>query len=267
MGFTPRVPFLAGTFPPALLYSILLWGLHFAPDKSLQGLREVYLRRAVAALPELLHQHDGGSVGNLLAAIQASTLLATYFFAQGRSIEGAYHANTASGLVLCTGLHTTRLSPSRSHPSSPLHNSVVPEDYNDSARANGSGLDLLPAPRSRGETVERLCTFWNAFVMERTWAAACGLPSPGRRSTGGSPSFKGLVDGGANTEGRTVITASWPAEYSVRPHMFLASSDSKLTPEFRMIATVEATRPLDKCLLVSGSTRRPWLRRPPILLL
>ena len=172
------------------------------------------------SLPALLQQGSGSdpSGSNIIAAIQASTLISTYFFAHGHSIEGSYHANMAAGLTMCTGLHKLRINPARRFPSSPLQHSISLDDLGDDDGSMGSGgggsggFDLLPPPNGRSEAVERLMAFWNVFFLERSWSAACGRPVAGCRSG------YGAQDGGGGDE-RLAITASWPLD-NVRNILF-----------------------------------------------
>lgn len=213
VGLTPRTPFQIAPCPSALLNAVLLWGCHFSVDKSFLALRELFLRRSLAALPELLHQTEGAGWASVVAAIQTATLLSTYFFAHDRVLEGTYHANTASGLVLAAGIHRTRVPSSRSHPSSPLQHPITSDEI-DSIMTKSSGqYEMWPSARSRNDAVERLMTFWNAFVLEHSWSAVCFLHNPGTRANDVAhlrASLRGIDE-------MTNISASWPVEYVVSP--------------------------------------------------
>ena len=222
--------------PPALQNASYLWGSHFAPDKSLRALEPIFLRRALSTLPDLLQLPQNRLGGfdqnlnegtydfeyNILSAIGASTLIANYFFAHGRTLEGAYHANQAMGLILCTGLQHTSLVLSRDH-YSPMHTpnsrsfpvsaplgTSGDQYYDHRAGCNStmstpsSPLDLLGPTNNPSASLRRLHTFWNTFVVERTWSASCGFPS--------SSSRWGMTPAGTT---KSAITVPWPEDWDV----------------------------------------------------
>ena len=104
------------------LNSLLLWGARFSNVEAVRSLQERFLKGVLATLPSLLssplqvppelralHNQEGETDGrfNVLFAASISVAVATYLFAEGRTIEGTYHANTATQLAICAGLHRT----------------------------------------------------------------------------------------------------------------------------------------------------------------
>ncbi|KLO15342.1 hypothetical protein SCHPADRAFT_902493 [Schizopora paradoxa] len=149
----------------------------------------------------------------LVDAVQASSLLATYFFAKARLLEGYYHASAAARLAVALGMHqvrsavwsapegrasSTRNSPDLSIPLNP----TFPGSGFDSSNSQGLSAGAwstptpsstqtstqtqttpprpsvpLPPPRSSLELHERISAFWQVFNADRCWSVATGLPS------------------------------------------------------------------------------------------
>ena len=168
--------------PAALRYAIWLWGAHFSGLPRIQAFKATFLRRAIENFESLLQNPSG-----LLDAVQAAVLLSTYLFAHGRMVEGAYHANTAA--LLATSIN--------------LHRLIPPAPGSDPVQGPGGGMLMLPSPHDSIEWGERLHTFWNVYVLERTWSAASGFTSQ-RWDSRSSPN---------------AIVSPWPIDvesYSVR---------------------------------------------------
>lgn len=182
-----------------------MWGAHFATEKSITPLASMFAKRTSEALPELVQLASGAprtpsnSTSSvvphvLIQAIQAATLLATYYFAHDRTIEGSYQANTASALAISAGLHRM---------AAPRYTSG--NAYTDRADCSNGTAAQIPPARDDLEWAERLLTFWNVYVLEGTWCVIDGFPS-------------GRWNG---RELRTRITAPWPKDlevYGVRKH-------------------------------------------------
>lgn len=98
-----------------------------------------------------------------MQAIQASVLLAHYFFLSGRPIEGRYHADSAVTLALTSNLHRTPATEAAA---------VVPP----SGLGLGAGLGAFALTRARDavEQGERVRLFWEVFFLDRVWSVALG---------------------------------------------------------------------------------------------
>lgn len=147
------------------------------------------------APPYALAGKDRGSP--LVDAVQASVLLAIYFYGKARLLEGYYHSSAATRLAVALGMHqieSTALSASRSTHASPHMGSTdiaLPESTNSpsaspvasgTAGASSWGASptpsaSLPPPRDSIELAERVSTFWSVFCVDRCWSVATGLPS------------------------------------------------------------------------------------------
>lgn len=212
--------------PPsdAIGYAMLLWGAHFSKDPAMHELKPMLLRRALEALPQLLSDPEsdndipydhclalGSCASKMGNAISAGILLAIYFLAHGRLIEGAYHATTASQLSLACGLHQLPdprtlpdITPESGAAGVPGHVSL---GFMSATECSATGL--LPPLRTRIDALTRQHKFWNVFVLQRAWAAAGGLSAPS--------SHWGIAPGAQSHERhpRTVITTSWPEDWGL----------------------------------------------------
>lgn len=147
------------------------------------------------APPYALAGKDRGSP--LVDAVQASVLLAVYFYGKARLLEGYYHSSAATRLAVALGMHqieSTALSASRSTHASPHMGGTdiaLPESASSpSASSVASGTAgasswggsptpsaALPPARDSIELAERVSTFWSVFCVDRCWSVATGLPS------------------------------------------------------------------------------------------
>lgn len=172
---------------PALMNAIYLLATHFASIGSLpqiELLESVFLERALAHVGVALEHSD-----RLVNIVQASCLLACWFFGKGRLLEGYYHASSAGRLAIGLGLHQIRSDKFGPPGSSPLSQKA---DSHPVIQEEG----MVPPPNSRMEIGQRILTFWQVFNVDRCWAVATNLPS-------------GLVD---DDHPRTRILTLWPRE-------------------------------------------------------
>ncbi|KAJ6500757.1 hypothetical protein C8R45DRAFT_80213 [Mycena sanguinolenta] len=129
---------------PAVLVAVYLWGLRLSKQPHLIAQEPVFLARALKLTSQaLLSIHPDRVMHNL----QAEVLLAYYFFASGRFLEGRYHAAAVISLGLSSSLHMIR-----------------------SAQHSSSGA--LPPPRDAVEEGERIHACWTAVVLDKIWAVA-----------------------------------------------------------------------------------------------
>ncbi|CAA7263447.1 unnamed protein product [Cyclocybe aegerita] len=139
---------------PALIFSVYLWAIRLSNDPTMQANEEAYLTRATQeASTALLGNHPN----KVMHSIQAEVLLANYFFAQGRFLEGKYHLATAVSTALSAGLHKIRSA-------SPGGGSPV--------ASVGAGNNQLAPARDAVEEGERIIAGWTVFTMDKVWAVA-----------------------------------------------------------------------------------------------
>ncbi|KZS98782.1 hypothetical protein SISNIDRAFT_499010 [Sistotremastrum niveocremeum HHB9708] len=169
---------------PTLLNAIYLLACHFSHQPPLIQHEALFLERALSRLAEALERSD-----RLINVIQASCLLATYFFGKGRLLEGYYHASSASRLAVGLGLHQIRSQEFRN-----IVGEGGPDDVSTWNNAVTGGI--LPVPDDAIELGERILAFWQVFNIDRCWAVATGLPS-------------GLAD---DDHPRTMIETVWPRD-------------------------------------------------------
>lgn len=91
-------------------------------------------------------------------AIQASILLALYFFVVDRPLEGQYHANSAATLALSAGLHKIFANADQADPSQSI------------------ALFVLPPAVDVVELGERIRVFWEVYFLDRCWSVALRVP-------------------------------------------------------------------------------------------
>ncbi|KAJ6602889.1 hypothetical protein DFH09DRAFT_1471020 [Mycena vulgaris] len=129
---------------PAVLTVVYLWGLRLSKQPQLITQEPAYLARALKLTAEGLSSiHPQKIMHNL----QAEILLAYYFFASGRFLEGKYHTAAAVSLGLSSHIHMIR-----------------------SVNALPSGP--LPPPRDTVEEGERIHACWMVMILDKTWAVA-----------------------------------------------------------------------------------------------
>ncbi|KZT68936.1 hypothetical protein DAEQUDRAFT_765942 [Daedalea quercina L-15889] len=140
---------------PALLNAVYLWGVHFSGNASMIAHEPVFLQRAVQAVSSALVRVPPY---NIIYSIQAEVLLAHYFFAANRSLEGRYHSNAAVALSLSCRLNKLRSSNNMPNPPGVLN------------------VDLAP-PADALEEGERINAFWCVFILDKSWSVRAGSPS------------------------------------------------------------------------------------------
>ncbi|KAH8114130.1 hypothetical protein DFH11DRAFT_250715 [Phellopilus nigrolimitatus] len=135
----------------------------------------------------------------LVDAVQASALLAVYFFGKARLLEGYYHASAAARLAVALGMHQISSAvwrpPAASASASPqLEPESSSSAYSSAFPFSGppsSGVMAgagswagtpapavaLPTARSARAHADRVSAFWSVFIVDRCWSVATGLPS------------------------------------------------------------------------------------------
>lgn len=142
-----------------------LLGCYFSHSAQHAAREPQFLQNALSGISTALQHND-----RLVQIVQASCLIAVYFFSRGRVLEGYYHSSTAARLAVSLGLHQIR-----------------PEDWYQlqsdiSAAAQPAFISFkpslqLPVPRDATEYAERVATFWQVFLVDRAWSVASGLPA------------------------------------------------------------------------------------------
>jgi hypothetical protein len=140
-----------------LLNTVYLWGLHLSQSDAFRNHESTFLSRAL--------QHTSNALSSshpqkFLHALQAEILLASYFFRNGRFLEGKYHSSAAASLAISGGLNKIR-----SVQNSPLIAGFV-----------GDG-SRLPPPRNAVDEGERINGFWATLFLDKCWFVALGSPS------------------------------------------------------------------------------------------
>ncbi|OCH88567.1 hypothetical protein OBBRIDRAFT_779891 [Obba rivulosa] len=142
----------------ALVNAVYLWGVRFSGDAGLLQHEQSFLSRAVQALSDDLANVQAHNVTFL---IQAEVLLATYFLAQGRFLEGRYHCSAAVALALSCKLNRIRSANSPALRAEWVHT---------------TSFDI-PAPADAVEEGERINAFWMVYVLHKSWSVGLGSPS------------------------------------------------------------------------------------------
>ncbi|KAL6308695.1 hypothetical protein BKA93DRAFT_725409 [Sparassis latifolia] len=145
---------------PVLTDAIFLLGCLFSRLPHLSELQSYFLERAVQGIRDALQLSD-----HILNVLQASCLLAVYFFCHGRVLEGYYHSSTAARLAMDVGLHQV-------HPIDfmQIQISLTPHFV------PSKGSSPLSPPQDNVEYAERVAAFWQIFAVDRAWSVATGLP-------------------------------------------------------------------------------------------
>ncbi|KAK0438779.1 hypothetical protein EV421DRAFT_939628 [Armillaria borealis] len=132
---------------PALMTTIYLLGIFLSHTPSLTVHEKTFLERALTDVSGALSNHHPQK---FVQTIQAEALLASYFLASGRFLEGKYHITAALSLGLSIGLNKLR-----------------------SDRNTSPGLvTILPAPQDAIEEGERVDACWIVLILDKCWAVA-----------------------------------------------------------------------------------------------
>ncbi|TDL20139.1 hypothetical protein BD410DRAFT_899724 [Rickenella mellea] len=147
---------------PALMNAIYVLACHFSHSQPLAEQEPRFLTRALRGVSTALEHSD-----RLVDIVQASCLLAVYFYSKARLLEGYYHASSAARLAVTLGLHQIR---------TPVWN-ARDGFAADAWQGFPCGTVPVPPPKDALELGERIHAFWQVFVVDRCWSVATGLPS------------------------------------------------------------------------------------------
>ncbi|KAJ7233912.1 hypothetical protein C8J57DRAFT_1249569 [Mycena rebaudengoi] len=137
---------------PALMNAIYLWSCFISRPEPLSQHEDHYLLQALNALRDGLRDRE-----KTIDLIQASCLLSMYFLANGRILEGSYHASAAAALAVQCG----------------LHGHVSPEM---TAWIADPNADLKPF-KTELRQGERILAFWQVYNLDRCWSVVLRKPS------------------------------------------------------------------------------------------
>lgn len=146
---------------PALLDAMCLMGCYFSQSPQHNVQEPHFLQNALSGISSALQHND-----RLVQVVQASCLIAVYFFSRARVLEGYYHSSTAARLAVSLGLHQIR-SEEWYPPGPPVPPTFI--TFKPSLQ--------LSAPRDAAEYTERVSAFWQVFLVDRAWSVASGLPA------------------------------------------------------------------------------------------
>ena len=152
---------------PALVDAVYLMGCYFSRSPQYAPLESHFLKRALAGISEALQEND-----RVINVLQASCLLALYFFGRGRILECYYHSSIAARLAVSLGLHQIKTD---SWFQFQLAN-LTGASQQDPTSFTKSSVQLAP-PKDAAESEERIAAFWQVFIVDRAWSVATGLPS------------------------------------------------------------------------------------------
>ncbi|KAG8967274.1 hypothetical protein FRC05_002120 [Tulasnella sp. 425] len=146
---------------PALVNAIYLLGCHFAPKTTVSQYENIFLSRTRKGINASLENAD-----RLLNFLQASCLLAWYFFFKGRLLEGHYHASAAARFAMSCGLHLLKVK------ADGVQGTLT---FYYPSPGNGD-RSILPQPEDSIALAERINLFWSIFQADRTGSIGTGLP-------------------------------------------------------------------------------------------
>ncbi|KZT71081.1 hypothetical protein DAEQUDRAFT_666500 [Daedalea quercina L-15889] len=136
-----------------LINAVYLLGAYFSTDPNLQNLQSDLLADTLQDLSAALIELNPPAIIDVL---QAEILLTYYFFSNSRTVEGVYHIDAASAIVLASKLHQIRSG-----------------RYSAVAGGHASRYDLAP-PVDAIEEGQRINAFWVVFILDRNWSKALG---------------------------------------------------------------------------------------------
>ena len=136
---------------PVLMNAMYMWACFMSRPEALSQHEDHYLGLALDALPEALRNGD-----KIVDIIQGSCLLSMYFLANGRVLEGGYHASAAAALAVQYGLH--------------LNTPHEPRPWE-----SQESFDTKPS-RVGVQEGERILAFWQVYNLDRCWSVILRKP-------------------------------------------------------------------------------------------
>jgi len=133
--------------------AIYLWACFISRPEPLCQHEPHYLQQCRESIADGLQL---GAQDKILDVLQASCLLALYYFVNGRMLEGSYHASAAASLGIQCGLHKGVWSEGRTGASAQLD----------------AGSQYLDGIRDG----ERVMAFWQLYNLDRCWSVVLRKP-------------------------------------------------------------------------------------------
>ena len=137
---------------PALVNAVCVWGARLSRDKTVAVHEPAFLSRAVQGVAESLAHASECPITHV---VQAEVLLAAYFYAMGRTVEGRYHTSAATALSQVLQANLTTRPPNNTAP-----------------RRRPSGGIYIPTDDE--ESLHVICA---VFILDKTWSVGCGCDS------------------------------------------------------------------------------------------
>lgn len=137
----------------ALLNAVYLFGVYVSDDVRLQGLQDGLLDYALEDLSAALVDLGAPAIADV---VQTEVLLTTYLISCTRRVEGIYHLDGASALLLASRLHGAQ----RRRDFQPVANSQL-------TRPGGEGYPYA----DRIEEEERARVNWAVIALDSCWAS------------------------------------------------------------------------------------------------
>ena len=231
---------------PSLVDAIYLLGCFFSRAPAYTELEPHFLRRSLRGIADALQHSD-----RIVHVLQASCLLAVYFFWHGRTLEGYYHSSIAARLAVGLGLHQIRPREwqqgpyargaggnAYAGPSSYSHQHHHSQHQHHDAPAPLKASVPLSPPADDVEHAERVAAFWQIFAVDRAWAVATGLPTA-------------LPD---DDHPRSRIETGWPTAIPDDPEVCLESL--LLESEGGRALTLALAAPASPCHVTANSGER-----------
>ncbi|KAI0831646.1 hypothetical protein BC628DRAFT_1311331 [Trametes gibbosa] len=151
---------------PSLVDAVYLLACYFSRSSVLTALEPHFLKRSLRGIADALQNSD-----RIVHVLQASCLLAAYFFWHGRTLEGYYHSSIAARLAVGLGLHQIRTNEWFQ-----LQFARAGYNQGDAPTPLKASVPLKP-PLDEVEYAERIAAFWQIFSIDRAWAVSTGLPT------------------------------------------------------------------------------------------
>ncbi|KAH9857547.1 hypothetical protein C2E23DRAFT_719457 [Lenzites betulinus] len=151
---------------PSLVDAVYLLACYFSRSSALTALEPHFLKRSLRGIADALQNSD-----RIVQVLQASCLLAAYFFWHGRTLEGYYHSSIAARLAVGLGLHQIRTNEWFQ-----LQFARAGYNQGDASAPLKQSVPLKP-PIDEVEYAERIAAFWQIFSIDRAWAVSTGLPT------------------------------------------------------------------------------------------
>ncbi|OBZ75980.1 Nitrogen assimilation transcription factor nirA [Grifola frondosa] len=150
---------------PAVVDAIFLLACYFSRSPPLAELESHFLKSSLKGIADALQHSD-----RIINVLQASCLIAVYFFSRGRTMEGYYHSSIAARLAVGLGLHQIRSNEWFQY-------QFALAGYQQEAASPLKAAVPLAPPLDAIEYAERVAAFWQIFAVDRSWSVATGLPT------------------------------------------------------------------------------------------